>query len=289
MARPLLWLCAVVAVVCAGGCGAEPPAVARSADEAPAKPAAPRSFNRADCGHVTGLVTWVGPVPEVARVSFDRLRADGTGVETSSHALANAPRIDRFTRGVGGAIVFLREVDPARARPWDLPPVEVEFRDAQIAVKQGARTDRAGFVRAGDAVAMRSAEPVFNALRARGAAFFSLPFPDPDRPLTRTFPTCGEVELTSAAGYYWQAAELFVCDHPYYAVTDADGRFHFPFVPSGVYDLAARHPNWVVLKTERNPETGQPSRLVYAPPLQSSRPVSVPSGHTVLANLTLPK
>ncbi len=289
MVRPLLWLCAVVPLVCAGGCGIEPPAGAHPTPPPAAKPPAPSAFNAADCGTVNGLVTWVGPIPEVGAVTFDRLRPDRGGVETGTYALANAPHIERFTRGVGGVVVFLRGVDTARARPWDLPAVEVEFRDSQLVVRQADRAARAGFVRVGDAVKMRSAEPVYNGLRARGAAFFSLPFPDPDQPLTRTLATCGRVDLTSAAGYYWQAAELFVCDHPYYAVTDADGRFRFASVPAGLYDLVAWHPNWVVVGTERNPETGQPSRLVYAPPLEVSRPVAVNRGRPVLANLTLPR
>ena len=136
---------------------------------------------------------------------------------------------------------------------------------------------------------MQSAEPVFHVLRGRGAAFFALPFPEPDMPLARTFDACGRVALSSAAGFYWQSAELFVCDHPYYALTDADGRFHFTQVPAGPYDLVAWHPNWVVARTERNPESGLPSRLHYAPPLESSRPVGVSAGRTTLANLTLPQ
>jgi hypothetical protein len=289
VARLAVWLFGIGAVACASGCGSETPAVANPLPAAPATVPAGTAFDPAACGTVTGLVTWVGPIPEVGPVQYAQLRADGTGVETRSYPLANAPRIATFTRGVGGVVVFLRGVEPTRARPWDLPPVAVEFRAAQIVVKQGSGAGRTGFVRCGDSVTVRSAEPAFNALRARGAAFFSLPFPDPDAPLARTFTTCGRVELTSAAGYFWQAADLFVCDHPYYAVTDADGRFQFPYVPRGTYDLVAWHPNWVAVRTERNPETCQPCRLVYAPPLESSRSVSVSSGSTALANLTLPK
>jgi hypothetical protein len=246
-------------------------------------------FDSAGSGTVTGLVTWVGPVPQIDPVPFAQLRADGSGVEIKFYPLANAPRIHTFTRGVEGVVVYLRGIDPARARPWDRPQVEVEFRNSQIVVKQGTDTSRAGFVRCGDSVTIRSAEPVFNALRARGAAYFSLAFPDPDAELKHTFGKCGRVELTSAAGYYWQAADLFVCDHPYYAVTDAEGRYRFVCVPPGEYDLVAWLPNWVVERTERNPETAQPSRLIYAPPLESTHPVSVTGRRTVLANLTLPK
>jgi hypothetical protein len=170
-----------------------------------------------------------------------------------------------------------------------LPAVTVEFRDSQIGVKQGLRTARTGFVRRGAEVTFLSAEPVFHVLRGRGAAFFALPFPEPNQPLTRTFDTCGRVDLTSAVGLYWQSAELFVCDHPYYTISDSEGRFEFTQVPTGMYNLIAWHPNWVVERTERNPESGQPSRLHYAPPLESSRPVGVVPGRFTLANLTLPK
>jgi hypothetical protein len=285
VARLLLLLGAVSALACAGGCGEEPPAVATPAPQPSAKPAVP--LDPSGCGNITGLVTWVGPLPEIAPVPHVRPRPDGTGHDSHPVQLANAPHIDRFTRGVDGVVVFLRGVNPVETK-WDLSPVEVEFRDLQLVVKQGPRSGRTGFVRRGDSVTMRSREPVFHSLRARGAAFFALAFPDPDAPLTHTFDTCGRVELTSAAGYYWQAADLFVCDHPYYAVTDADGRFDFKHVPAGEYDLVAWHPNWVIARTERNPETVLPSRLIYAPPLEQSRSVVVSRGRTGLANLTLP-
>ncbi len=289
MARPLLWLAAFAALATAPGCGTELPAREQPAEPAPARHIAPVRFNADECGTVSGAVTWVGPVPEVAAAQYAELRADGSGVETRAYPLAYAPRIDAFTRGVAGVIVSLRGVDPARARPWDKSPVEVAFRDARIEVRQDGVAGRTGFVRCGDAVTMWSAEPRFNALRARGAAYFSLAFPDPDQPLTRTFETCGRVALTSAAGYYWQAADLFVCDHPYYTATADGGVYQFRGVPVGEYKLVAWHPNWVAERSERNPETSQPSRLVYAPPLEIVRTISVVRGRNTLANLTLPR
>ena len=287
MPRPLLCSLLGLVIAAAAGCGSEPPAGAKPAE--PAAPVNPTAFAPAACGTLTGLVTWVGPVPDVTPVAHISPRADGAGYDTRLIVPANAPRIDRFTRGLAGAVVFLREVETARARPWDLPPVSVEFRDSQIAVIQGDRTGRTGFVRRGGSVSMQSAEPVFHVLRGRGAAFFALPFPEPDMPLARTFDACGRVALSSAAGFYWQSAELFVCDHPYYALTDADGRFHFTQVPAGQYDLVAWHPNWVTTASERSPETGLVTRHVYAPPLEGSRPVVVVAGDVRLATLTLPK
>lgn len=286
MARRTLLMLVVIALTCAG-CGAEPPAAAR-APEQPPPVESPALFDVTDCGTITGLIAWNGPVPDVKPATRAVPRADGTGHDNLPVALANAPRIDTFTRGMAGAVVYLREVNPSRARQWDLPPVEVAFENDQLLVKQGDRVGRTGFVRRGEAVSFRSREARFHSLRARGAAFFALPFPDPDAPLARTFDTCGRVELTSAAGSYWQAADLFVCDHPYYTVTDADGRYRFTHVPAGNYDLVAWHPNWEYTGTERSPETTLPVRLLFKPPLQSSRRALVERGRTTLATLSLP-
>lgn len=289
MRRPLLCLLFCLALSFSAGCGSEPPASASFSQPVPPADATPPGFNPDSCGTVTGLVTWVGPIPTVKPATQVIPRGDGSGSELRPLTLANAPRIDRVTRGLGGAAVFLRNVSPASAKPWDLPPVKIEFRNSQLLAKQGDRIARSGFVRRGEPVEMLSAEPVVHVLRARGAAFFSLAFPEPGQPLTRTFDACGRVELTSAAGYYWQSADLFVCDHPYYAVSDDEGRFQFTSVPAGRYDLVAWHPNWNIARTERNPESGAPSRLIFAPPLEASRPVAVTRGQTTLANLTLPE
>jgi len=184
--------------------------------------------------------------------------------------------------------VFLRQVDPTKAKPWDLPPVVVEFHDAQLLVLQGERTGRCGFIRTGEPVTMQSTESYLHILRGRGAAFFACALPEPRHPLTRTFDSCGRIDLTSADGGYWQSAELFVCDHPYYTLSDTEGRFRFTDVPVGQYDLVVWHPNWTVARMERNPESGLPWRVIYAPSLERSRPVVVSRGQVTLANFTFP-
>ncbi len=289
MSRCLFGLFAPFALF-ATGCGSEPPAVAGAPQNSTPTSNKPSDFQPGACGKVTGFVTWTGAAPDVPPVTDVRPRADGNGLETRTLTPPYAPRIDRFTHALGGAVVYLREVNPARAKPWDLPPVTVEIRDSQIVVKQGDRpTTRVGFVRRGEAVKLQSSEPVFHVLRGRGATFFALPFPDADKPLERQFDTFGRIELTSAAGFPWHAADLFVCDHPYYTVSEADGRYQFTQVPEGTYDLVVWHPNWAVTAKERNPETGLVNRIVYGPPLENSRPVEVTPGRTSLANLTLPK
>ncbi|MCI0699811.1 MAG: carboxypeptidase-like regulatory domain-containing protein, partial [Planctomycetia bacterium] len=272
------------------GCGSEPRVIA-SQPQVPASagPELASEFDPTTCGTVTGLVTWTGPIPDVPPVQYIRPRKDGSGYDTDTLTLPNAPRVDWVTRGLEGAVVCLRGVNPTQARPWNLPPVSVEFRERQLLVIQGDRAGRTGFVRRGTAVSMQSTESDFHILRARGSAFFSLAFPDPHQPLSRPFDHPGRVELSSGAGFYWQSADLFICEHPYFAVTNAEGRFSFSEVPAGKYELVAWHPNWVITRTERNPESGLPNRLHYASALETARPVVVAQGRVSMVNLNLPK
>lgn len=39
----------------------------------------------------------------------------------------------------------------------------------------------------------------------------------------------------------WMSAYIFVLDHPYFAVTDRDGKYSIPDLPPGTYTLAAAH------------------------------------------------
>jgi hypothetical protein len=183
--------------------------------------------------------------------------------------------VDAVTGGVGEVVVFLRGVDPRVSRPWDLAPVVVVQDDYRLVIRQGARTARHGFVRCGDAVSLVSRQPVFHSLHADGAAFFTLAFPEPDRSLTRVFPRSGLVELSSAAGYYWMRAHLFVADHPYYCATDESGAFELTGVPPGSYDLICWSPNWHLERRDRDPESGLVMRARFRPAVGVTRRVRV--------------
>ncbi len=272
------------------GCGAETTVGANStAPVTDADSPAPASrFEPLSTGKLAGFVTWVGEMPQTEPVTEIRPRATG-GYDIFTHTHPYTPQVDRFSRGVAGAVVSIRGIDASKAKPWDMPPVSVTIRDSQIAVTQGDRTGRIGFIRKGETVRFQSAEPAYQLLRGRGAAFFSLPFPTPNSPLERTFDTYGRISLSNASGSFWQAADIFVCDHPYHAVTNSEGRFEFTQVPIGKYELVAWHPTPVNAKVERNPESGLPFSLHYAPAHEVPRPVMVVSGHVVVANLTLPK
>src|SRR5205823_2603426 len=93
------------------GCGETAP----RGSEPPADPAASR-FDPATAGTIQGRVTWQGMVPRVApsQIWTDPAPAGGP---RRFEPNVNAPAVDEATRGVANAVVFLRGVDPAQARP----------------------------------------------------------------------------------------------------------------------------------------------------------------------------
>jgi hypothetical protein len=224
-------------------------------------------FEAEAAGCIEGQVVWSGETPQVASFSYRLPAGLEHGTETAGlRANPFAPVIDPYSHGVSDAVIHLREVDPRRARRWDHPPVAIEQRDLRLHILQGGRDSGIGWARRGDPVVMVSRESLFHALRARGSTWFTLAFPDPDQPLLRPLDESGVVELTSGAGYYWMRAYLFVAEHPYYACTDADGRFTLPNVPPGRYEIVCWLPNWRETGHDRDPDTGRVTRLTFAPP-----------------------
>jgi hypothetical protein len=66
-------------------------------------------------------------------------------------------------------------------------------------------------------------------------------------------------------------AHLLAFDHPYFALTDADGGFRIPGVPPGTYRITVWHEGWTVVG--RDPNGG----FVYEPPRVVTREVVVPA------------
>jgi hypothetical protein len=215
-------------------------------------------------------------------------RTSGPGFEFRTAENPNRPRIDPRSRGVAGAVVYLRGVKAAAAKTWDLDPVAVEIGNSQIAVVQGRRRGRVGFVRRGDAITVSSTEAAFHVLRGRGDGFFSLPLPEPNQPVARKLIRSGRVELTSGSGMYWANADLFVSDHPYFALTDADGRFTLDRVPSGPVEVVVWMPGWKTAKTERDPDSTQVARQRYSAPIERTTRALVQAGETANIDVTVP-
>ena len=134
---------------------------------------------------------------------------------------------------------------------------------------------------------MISNGPELEKLRVRGAAYFTLAFPQPDKPLRRTLSQPGLVELCSAVGNFWARSWVFVVEHPYYVRTDESGHFSLDRVPDGDYELVCWLPDWRVERVERDPELLSPTRVWFRKPLEKSMGVKVERGQITKTDFTM--
>jgi hypothetical protein len=261
--------------------GCEPVTFVPSAEPNP--PDANRTYGTTagPAGRVSGQVIWAGEVPAV--LPFQAVK--GMGGTRETHFVPNpfAPIVDRDSHGLTGAVVYLRGVDPTRAKAWDRSPITVEVTEDEIRMNGG----RVGLVPVGGEVSFVSRNPTPQVIRGRGDDFFSFALPDPGVPRVRRFDRPGRVELTSGAGQFWMRADLFVCEHPYYAVTDPSGRFMFEDVPPGRYELVAWHGNWMEGRHERDPDSGLVARLYFAEPVEVVQTVVLEPGGQVDTSITM--
>jgi hypothetical protein len=139
-------------------------------------------------------------------------------------------------------------------------------------------------------LAMKSSDAVLHTVHMDGAASFNLPFPFTDRVNARVMNTAGLVNLRCNGGHVWMNAEMMVVSHPYYAVTDQNGRFELTDVPPGNYEVVAWHEGWNILGRANaldvfSQKTIQ--RVIFSEPRTWQQTVTVQGNETAIADFVI--
>jgi hypothetical protein len=83
----------------------------------------------------------------------------------------------------------------------------------------------------------------------------------------------GVILLTCDAGHPWMTGSLILCEHPYYVVTDNQGRFTMTDVPPGTYKIKMWHEGFRIVGTET--ENGKIKRYNFEDPYEVVKEVTL--------------
>ncbi len=218
-----------------------------------------------DGGSVKGQAVWQGSIPKLPPLKvFADL--DTCGTQVPSPAL----RIDPATNGIQDVLVYLERVErgkkPATAYPLHMGkgPMHPAGRHCQFEQEVNP------FVRTAE-VALINFEPILHNphLFNDKHSLFNLAMPTANREIAATLVRARGVGLRLQCDVHvhmnaWAAA----FDHPYFAVTDEQGRFEIGGIPPGSYTLVAWHPGFNIIKFSS-------SRPVYDDPHVIRQPVEI--------------
>jgi hypothetical protein len=194
-------------------------------------------------GTISGTIKWAGPVPRAAEFPITK---DAAICDPDSQKTTDLERLIIGPQGgVANTVVYLKNITSGKA--MDLP---AQFR--HLDQKRCRYVPHILLVPQNGTLDMLSSDATLHTIHMDGAATYNLPFPFPGKVSSRTMPTSGLVNLRCNGGHVWMNAEMFVVEHPYYAVTDESGRFEFTNVPPGTYQIVAWHEGWNLTGKEQS-------------------------------------
>jgi streptogramin lyase/mono/diheme cytochrome c family protein/plastocyanin/cytochrome c5 len=180
---------------------------------------------------LTGTVRFEGERPEPRRLPLD---------EASRKLYEGKPPLDEnILISESGALanVFVYVKNPPKGS-YPLPD-----KPAVIDQQKSVFRPRVQGIRVGQNVIMKNGDPFIHNIRSlsRKNRPFNIVQPAGTLDRERTF-DAAEGPITIKCDFHrWMTAHFFVMDHPFFAVTNGEGKFSIPDLPPGEYQLAAWH------------------------------------------------
>ena len=189
-------------------------------------------------GKIRGTVKWEGSLPHLLpfEINKDQQVCDPLGQKhrDMERLLVSADG------GVANTVVYLKNVTAGKA--MDLP-LERRFLNQKTCRYE----PHILLVPEQATLTVRSSDPLLHTVHMSGSADYNLPFTTAGQEVSRPMTRDGVVDLRCNAGHVWMNGEVIVATNPYYAITDAEGKFELSNVPPGQYEIVAWHEGWRVV------------------------------------------
>ncbi|MGB7217925.1 MAG: carboxypeptidase regulatory-like domain-containing protein [Vicinamibacterales bacterium] len=202
----------------------------------PAQTAAPsgQRVDAATAGEVTGMVMLDGTAPANAAI---RMNADPVCLrEAKGPQTQETYLVGSDGKSLGNVFVYVK--DGLGSYVYDAP---TEL--AKIDQKQCRYIPHVFGIRVGQPLEISNSDPTLHNIHAQPTANqeFNQGQPIQGMKTTKTF-TAKEVMVPFKCDVHgWMNAYVGVMDHPYFAVTDAAGKFSLKTLPPGTYTIEAWH------------------------------------------------
>jgi plastocyanin len=219
----VVFFVALLAVACGGSSD-------NANDGAEALPA----IDPATVGTITGRIQLQGTAP-----AAEIIRLDGDP-KCASLAQGEERRTEYIVVGADNALqnvfVYVKEGLPPRLYPVPSKPVVLDQQKCRY-------VPRVLGLQVGQSLTIRNSDPLLHNVRAE--ALINQPFdlgtPIQGMEVTRTFSTREVMVPFNCNVHAWMNAYVGVLEHPYFAVTDENGRFSIPQLPAGTLTLEIWH------------------------------------------------
>jgi len=137
---------------------------------------------------------------------------------------------------LANVFVYVKDGLPQRLYPVPSEPVVIDQQTCRY-------VPRVLGVQVGQPLEIRNSDPLLHNVRADGLINQSFDVGQPIQGMktTKTFTTREVMIPVKCQVHAWMRAYIGVLEHPYFAVTDANGRFSIPQLPPGTYTIEAWH------------------------------------------------
>lgn len=158
---------------------------------------------------------------------------------------------------LANAVVYLKDI--STGKPLD------KAAKASLDNKGCTYVPHVAVVPVGSTLAIHSSDNVLHNVHAflGSDTVFNVALPIPGMQLPQMMKKPGIVSVKCDAGHTWMSAYVHVVEHPYYAVTDAAGRFELKDVPPGTYTLVAWHESLGTQEQKVTVAGGKPSAAAF--------------------------
>ena len=240
-----------------------------------------RVITVSDGGSIKGTVKWSGPAPLAPDFAITK---DISICDPNSLHRADLDRLLVGPQGgVANTVVYLKDISRGKAV---ILPEERRFLDQ----KRCRYEPHILLVPLDEELKIMSSDATLHTVHMTGAATLNLPFPFQNQVTARKLPGLGEAHLRCNGGHVWMNAEMFVVQHPYYAVTGPSGSFELTDVPPGEYELVAWHEGWTIIRQENTVDVLTQQRVgrpIFSEPKTWEKKITVAKDAATTANFVL--